>query len=161
VTCPVLTVPPPAVTVAKLPYKRLLCPIDFSESSLAALRFASSIAKESDAHLIVLNVFDWPADEELLVERFDTPEFRRVFEREAQARLGALLTGDEWNWCRPETKITYGKPYRQILEIAEREGADLIVMGVRGRNALDLMLFGSTANHVVRRATCPVLTLRQ
>jgi nucleotide-binding universal stress UspA family protein len=159
VTCPTLTVPPPAVTPVMLPYKRLLSPVDFSETSLAALRFAMSIAQESDAHLTVLHVVDWA--DELLTERFDTKAFHGVVEHEAQTRLDGLVTDEMRNWCEPETKIESGKPYRRILETADRDHADLIVMGVRGRNALDLMLFGSTANHVVRRATCPVLTLRQ
>jgi nucleotide-binding universal stress UspA family protein len=55
----------------------------------------------------------------------------------------------------------HGKPYRRILEIAARDKTDPIVMGVRGRNPLDLMMFASTTNHVVRQASCPVLTLRQ
>ena len=59
------------------------------------------------------------------------------------------------------TTVAYGKPYREILELAAKEEIDLIVMGVRGRNPVDLTLFGSTTNHVVRRASCPVLTLRQ
>ncbi len=160
-TCPVLTVPPPAISVAKLPYKRLLCPVDFSESSLAALRFAFSLAKESDAHLTILHVFDWPPDVELLVERFDTPEFRRVVEEEARGRLEALVTEEARSWCTPDTRVSYGKPYRQILELAGSEGADLVIIGVRGRNALDLTLFGSTTNQVVRRASCPVLTLNR
>jgi nucleotide-binding universal stress UspA family protein len=58
-------------------------------------------------------------------------------------------------------RTAHGKPYREILGIATEDRADLIVMGVHGRNALDLMLFGSTTNQVVRRATCPVLTLRR
>ena len=160
-TCPVMTVPPPAAAVARLPYKRLLCPVDFSASSLAALRFAFSIAKESDAHLTILHVFDWPPDEELLVERFDSPELRRVIEEQSRTRLDALVTDEVRAWCEPDTRVTYGKPYRQILEIAERQEPDLIIMGVRGRNPLDVALFGSTTNHVVRRASCPVLTLRQ
>ena len=49
----------------------------------------------------------------------------------------------------------------QILEVAESEETDLIVIGIRGRDALDLTLFGSTTDHVVRRAACPVLTLRR
>ena len=159
-TCPVMSVPPPAVTGAKVPYTRLLCPVDFSESSLAALRFAFSIAEESDAHLTILHVFDWPPDDELLVERFDTPASRRVVEEEARGRLEALVTGDVRVWCKPATKVSYGKPYRQILEVAGSEGTDLIVIGVHGRNALDLTLFGSTTNHVVRRASCPVVTLK-
>ena len=60
----------------------------------------------------------------------------------------------------PLTRTARGKAYREILGIATEESCDLIVMGVHGRNALDLMLFGSTTNQVVRRATCPVLTLR-
>jgi nucleotide-binding universal stress UspA family protein len=161
-SCPVMTVPPPALATSKLPFKRLLCPVDFSEPSLAALRFAFSIAKESDARLTIMHVFDWPPDDELLVERtFDVPEYRHQLEGVASRRLDALISGDERNWCQPTTKLSYGKPYRQILATAENEEADLIVMGVHGRNALDLMLFGSTTNHVVRRASCPVLTLRQ
>lgn len=160
-TCPVVTVPPPAAMTATLPYKRLLCPVDFSEPSLSALEFASSIAKESDAGLTILHVIDWTPDNELLVERFDAPEFQRVVEEQARGRLDALVTDDVRVWSRPVTKIGYGKPYRQILEIAGSEKTDLIVMGVRGRNPLDVMLFGSTTNHVVRRATCPVLTLKK
>ncbi len=158
--CPVMTVPPPAATAARVPYKRILCPVDFSESSLTALRFASSIAKESDANLTILHVVDWPPDEELLVERFDTSRFRNLVEHEARGRLEALVTDDERAWCTPETAVSYGKPYRQILETAGSQAADSIVIGVRGRNALDLTLFGSTTNQVVRRAPCPVLTLR-
>jgi nucleotide-binding universal stress UspA family protein len=158
--CPMLTVPPPA-KVASQPYKRLLCPVDFSESSLKALEFAFSIAKESDAQLTILHVLDWPPDEDLLLERFDSPEFRRVVEDQVRKRLEALVPEDVRSWCKPETKIGYGKPYREILETASREGADLIVIGVRGRNALDRLVFGSTTNHVVRSASCAVLTLKQ
>jgi CPA2 family monovalent cation:H+ antiporter-2 len=160
-TCPVLTVPPAAATAAKVPYKRLLCPVDFSESSLSALRFAFSIAEESDAELTLLHVFDWPPDDDLLFQRFDAREFHRVVEEDARGRLEGLVTEDVKVWCRPATKVAYGKPYRQILEVAEREATDLIVIGVRGRNPVDLAVFGSTTNHVVRRATCPVLTLKQ
>ena len=159
--CPVMTVPPPAATTAALPYKRLLCPVDFSESSLAALQFAFSLAKEADAHLTILHVFDWPPDEETLVERFDAPEFHELVTQNVRGRLDALVTDDVRLWCSPETRVDYGKPYRRILESAERESDDLIVIGVRGRNPVDLTLFGSTANQVVRRASCPVLTLKQ
>ena len=160
-TCPVMTVPPAAVTTAKVPYTQLLCPVDFSESSLAALRFAFSLAEEADAKLTILHVFDWPPDDELLTRRFDVPAYRRLVEEETRGRLEALVTDDVRVWCKPSTKVTYGKPYREILQMAESEGVDLIVIGVRGRNPLDLTVFGSTTNQVVRRASCPVLTLKQ
>jgi nucleotide-binding universal stress UspA family protein len=59
-----------------------------------------------------------------------------------------------------ERRMGHGKPAAQILQAAADLGADLIVVGVHGRNALDVGVFGSTANHVVRQAMCPVLTLR-
>jgi nucleotide-binding universal stress UspA family protein len=158
-TCPVMTVPPAAVTTARVPYTRLLCPVDFSDSSLAALRFAGSLAEEADANLTILHVVDRP-DDGLLVQRFDEPECRRRVEEEARGRLEALITDDLRVWCKPSTKVAYGKPYREILQAAEREGTDLIVIGVRGWNALDLTVFGSTTNQVVRRAPCPVLTMK-
>jgi nucleotide-binding universal stress UspA family protein len=61
----------------------------------------------------------------------------------------------------PGTRLSHGKPYVQILDVANDEGSDLIIVGVHGRNPLDMMVFGSTANQIVRRATCPVLTLRR
>jgi nucleotide-binding universal stress UspA family protein len=159
--CPVLTVPPADVAVGKIPYTRLLCPLDFSEPSLAALELALSLAEESDAQLTLLHVFDWPPDDELLVERFDAATLHRVLEQPALGRLEALVPEEARVWCKPTTKVAYGKPYRKILEVAATDASDLIVIGVHGRNALDLTLFGSTTNQVVRRASCPVLTLRR
>jgi nucleotide-binding universal stress UspA family protein len=160
-TCPVMTVPPAAVSAARVPYTRLLCAVDFSESSLAALRFAFSLAKEADANLAILHVFEWPPDDRLLTQRVDVPEFRHRVEEEGRGRLEALVTDDVRMWCKPSTRVTFGKPYREILGAAESDGADLIVIGVRGRDSTDATLFGSTTNHVVRRASCPVLTLKQ
>jgi universal stress protein A len=143
-----------------LPYKRLLCPVDFSESSLAALRFALSLAKESDAQLTVLHSFDWPADDDMFVDEAVSPELRDIVEARTLERLNSLITNDARVWSRPQAKMMYGKAYRRILECADNERSDVIIMGVRGRNPLDLMLFGSTTNHVVRTASCPVLTVR-
>jgi nucleotide-binding universal stress UspA family protein len=158
-TVPVLTVPPAVVTTGQVPYKRLLCPVDFSESSIAALNMAFSLSKEADAALTVLHVFEWPPEDEPLVQRFDVAAYRRVVEGEVRARLGALITSDVQTWSKPSAKCAYGKPYRAILDAANSERSDLIVIGVRGRNPLDVMLFGSTTNQVIRHASCPVLTL--
>jgi nucleotide-binding universal stress UspA family protein len=158
--CPVLTVPPPAIVATQLPYDRLLCPVDFSESSVSALQFAFSIAQESDARLTILHVLEWPSGDELSGQQADTPEFRQSVEEQTRGSLDDLVPQEVRVWCKPETKVARGKAYRQILEAAEQQKADLIVMGVRGRNAIDLLLFGSTTNHVVRGAPCPVLTLR-
>lgn len=159
-TCPVLTVPPPAVRATKPPFKRLLCPVDFSEPSIAALRFAVSLAEESDARVTTMHVLNVPIDDERLLDPLDTPEFRLRCEDNARTRLEALIPDEARAFCQPVTQVSWGKPYRRILDVAENEATDLIVMGVHGRNAMDLMLFGSTTNQIVRHASCPVLTLR-
>jgi nucleotide-binding universal stress UspA family protein len=158
--CPVLTVPPRAVTVAKLPFRRILCPVDFSEASLAALQTAFSMAEEADARLIVLHVVDWPDDELILATASGDEDLLVQVERQAAQRLESFITDESRVWSRPETKVSIGKAYREVLTTAEDMEADLIVIGVHGRNALGLTLFGSTTNQVVRRAGCPVLTIR-
>ena len=160
-TCPVLTVPPKAQTVASLPYARLLCAIDFSPSSLEALRFAFSIAEESNATLTLLHVVDSPSDDALSFGRGEALEFRGRLQVEASQQLEALIGGDERVWCQPRARVEVGKAYDRIVAVAVEEQTDLIVMGVRGRNPVDLAMFGSTANQVVRSAPCPVLTLRR
>jgi nucleotide-binding universal stress UspA family protein len=158
--CPVLTVPPKAMTAAKLPFMRLVCAVDFSEPSLQALHVALSMAEESDSELIVLHVIEWPDDETFLAESLDTPDTRRQLEQRALDRLDALIPDEARVWCRPSAKVSIGRAYREIISEAAALSADLIVVGVQGRNAVDLALFGSTANQVARRATCPVLTIR-
>jgi nucleotide-binding universal stress UspA family protein len=63
-------------------------------------------------------------------------------------------------WLETDAVVTEGRAYREILRIAQERAVELIVMGVQGRGALDVMFFGSTAHHVVRQSACPVLTVR-
>jgi nucleotide-binding universal stress UspA family protein len=168
-TSPVLTIPYQAADAAPVPsalFRRVLCAIDFSESSLTAMEYAISMAKEADAHLTLLSVVDipvglWP---DMKRESRDLPPDLRKYietaEAERRASLEALVPADARTYCTIDTKVEIGTPYRQILAAARELETDLIVMGVRGRGAVDLFLFGSTAHHVVRQATCPVLTLR-
>ena len=164
-SCPVLTVPPPAakpeVDALRL-FKRLLCPIDFSDSSLKALEYALSLAKEADAELLLMHVIEGLAD----VQHWQQPtnpsvlEYLRLSEQNALTRLLDVMPEDASTWCTPKEILMTGKPYEEILRVARDEDVHLIVMGVSGRNPIDLMFFGSTTNHVVRAATCPVLTLK-
>jgi nucleotide-binding universal stress UspA family protein len=159
--CPVMTVPPRVAGASKLPFAHILCPIDFSDSSIAALQFAFSLAQESNARLTLLHVFEWPSDEASAKRVFDRSEFQRWWEAETRQQLEDLIPAEVRNWCTPETRLAFGKPYQQILNLVASDQIGLIVMGVRGRNPIDLMLFGSTTNQVVRQAACPVLTLRR
>jgi nucleotide-binding universal stress UspA family protein len=94
-------------------------------------------------------------------DRLSLADYRRRREDEATQRLNEAVPETASAYCRVETMMMRGRPSREILRIAGERQSDVIVMGVRGRGAADLMLFGSTTNHVVRAATCPVLTLRE
>jgi nucleotide-binding universal stress UspA family protein len=160
--CPVLTVPPRAHSSSRLPFRRILCPIDFSPASTAGLRFALSMAQEAEAELLLLHVLEWPIGHEPPpLPRFNVPEYRIYREREAAAELERLVPSSARDWCEPSTHLVHGKPYEQVLAFAGDQAVDLIVIGVHGRNALDVAMFGSTTNQVIRGATCPVLTIRQ
>ena len=166
--CPVLTVPPRADGAAALPFRQVLCAIDFSYASLAALNDAVVLAQESRATLVLLHVVQWPWEEPPAPTPQDMPpaqaaalaEYRRYVEAIALARLAALRRERIPDGVDAVPRVVHGKPYVQILRVAAETGADLIVMGVHGRNAAELMIFGSTANQVVRAATCPVMTSR-
>jgi nucleotide-binding universal stress UspA family protein len=168
-TCAVLTVPPHAHATSRLPFQRLLCAVDFSDASLAAARFACETAKETGASLTLLHVIEWPWPEPPPPAAGELPpeqaaalaEYRRYLESSATSRLAALVSGNAAGSSPAVSLVTHGKSYAEILRVAAADRSDLIVIGVHGRNAIDLTLFGSTTNQVVRRATCPVMTLRQ
>lgn len=160
--CPVLTVPPPAEGLhpaASVLFRKIVCPVDFSGPSVAALHHALRLAEESAAEITVLHALEWLAEEQpgAKIAGFDVPEFRRHLERDAWEKLTTLVPPEAHDWCRPRMEVVGGRPWREILRVAEAREADLVVMGVRGRNPVDLALFGSTTHHVVRGATCPVL----
>jgi nucleotide-binding universal stress UspA family protein len=163
--CPVLTVPPAAAhatTTPRPPYRRILCPVDFSTSSDQALRYAVSLAEEAKARLTVLHVLEWFPEQEVREHRhFNVPEYRRFLEEDARRRLAESVPAEARPWCEPVERVACGKAYQEVLRIAGEEASDLIVLGVQGRGAVDRLLFGSTANHVVRQASCPVLTVRR
>jgi len=82
-------------------------------------------------------------------------------EGRARDRLLALVPEQARTYCTVETAVVEGSPHREILRQAAERSADLIVMGVRGRGAIDLAVFGSTTQQVMRAATCPVLVVRR
>jgi len=164
-SCAVLTVPPPVTEAPVDPlqlFKRILCPTDFSETSLKALEYAFALAREADAELLLMHVIEGLPD----APHWQQPpgpavvEYLRLSEQDALARIRAAVPEDAHTWCRPETLLATGKPYEEILRVVSERNVHLIVMGVHGRNPIDRLFFGSTTAHVVRAAACPVLTLK-
>ena len=163
--CPVVTVPPPVgdapPDVLRI-FNRILCAVDFSEASLRGLEYALALAKESDAELLLMHVIeglpdppDWQQPPGPAVI-----EYLRLSEESALSRLRLALPHDARTWCQPHMILTTGKAYHEILRTARERDVHLIVLGVHGRGAVDRLFFGSTTNHVVRAAPCPVITVR-
>jgi nucleotide-binding universal stress UspA family protein len=166
---PVLSVAPNAAVPPRgaAPFRKILCPVDFSPSSIAGLEVARGLlgeegAEPSGGELLVLHVVEFyfdPSLAEALV--YDLTELRDKHREQAEKKLQALVPSPPEPRLRLETMvIESGAPYKEILRVAEREACDVIVMGVAGRSAADLLFFGSTTNQVVRSACCSVLTVR-
>jgi nucleotide-binding universal stress UspA family protein len=143
----------------------VLCPIDFSDSSKDALRWAFVLAANARSPLQVLNVVEvlsappplavFGAAEQIELAQDRAKEALNDVVMEIGARLG--VTGR----MPAERTVVRGKPSREIVRVAQEDSAELIVMGVHGHGVVDRMLFGSTTHHVVREAPCPVLSVRQ
>ena len=134
-------------------FKKILCPVDFDQNSLVALRLASELAQEGNANLRLLHVFAMPPGPEVALP-FGKMEAsaRTKLERLARRRVGRK--------ARYEVDVMMGDPGVEILQAAKRWGASLIVMATHGRKGLRRLVLGSVAERVVREAPCPVLTVR-
>jgi nucleotide-binding universal stress UspA family protein len=156
--CPVMVVPSTADANRSALFNRILCPIDGSAPSSAAVACALSLARETDAAITLQQVVA-PLPVTSDVAASDAAEYQRHAEALARRTLHDAVPHDAREWCRIDQEISVGKASERILAVADARASDLIVMGVRGRNALDLLALGSTTNDVVRRARCPVLVV--
>jgi nucleotide-binding universal stress UspA family protein len=137
--------------------------VDFSESSLDALALAINMAQEADAQLTLLHVVELPPvlSEAPMMPAPDLSRVREAAAADARRRLHELIPEQARTYCTVDTAVVEGRAYREILRQATDRQSDLIVMGVHGRGALDLLVFGSTTHHVIRASACPVLIVRR
>lgn len=142
--------------------KHVLVPVDFSECSRAALRYALALAEAFDAKVTLLHVWEPPefAGADLMVlahsEGISVGDYGR---RQAKQELDQLADTLERGEALERT-IEIGRPRERILALADSGTYDLVVMGTHGRTGRARMFAGSVAEAVVRRATIPVLTVR-
>lgn len=161
--CPVMVVPPRLgeALASGVSFKEILCPVDFSAASLRALTYAMSLAEESDGRLTAVHVIEVPPElyASPMPDFVNVAELRAAAEAESLRRLRALIPEAVRTYCTVETVVAEGRASREILQLAANRKTDLIVMGVQGRGAFDLLMFGSNTHHVIRAAACPVLTI--
>jgi nucleotide-binding universal stress UspA family protein len=141
--------------------RKLLVPTDFSESARHALTYGVSFAREYGAELTLLHVV-----ENLTVgyasDLFPVP-MAEVFQEisgYAKAELAKLAEVAREKQVSVVEEVVQGKPSAEIIRFAQEQAIDMIVLGTHGKGMLDQALFGSTTERVVRRAPCPVLTVR-
>lgn len=160
--CPVLIVPhgtDHAVPPGNVEFDRILCAVDFSESSREALSYALSLGAEAGAHVTILNTIEMPPElrEPPASYTYNVEDVRVRAEESQLVRLEALIPFAVRDYCTVETTVVEGKAAREVLRMAADRKVDLIVMGVQGRNAVSRAVFGSNTQDVIRHATCPVL----
>lgn len=139
--------------------RKILFPTDFSDGSDAALVFASSLARDNHAKLLVIHVH-----EPNIIYADGLGAAYGVLPQEQREDSKALLESVEpaFPGIDCERRLVEGTPADAIVDLAKNEeGVDLIVLGTHGRSGISRLLMGSVAEAIVRRAPCPVLTIRE
>ena len=142
-------------------FRHILAPTDFSEYSKQAVASALELAKKFGAKLSILHVVELPP---YPVEGYVPPSLTATFledlERQASQELAQVVPEAESAGVEVARLVAVGSPYRKIIDMAEAEQVDLIVMATAGRTGFSRLVMGSIAERVVRTASCPVLTIR-
>lgn len=141
---------------AMLEIKRILAPVDFSETSDKSFDYALSLARAFEAEVIAMHVLQEP----ILYQPHTAQEFRDEFEKSIQSHLDALLNRHTCEGVEISTAMKQGAPFLEIVQFAQASDCDLIVIGTHGHGPIQNMLLGSCVDKVVRKAHCPVLVVR-
>lgn len=160
--CPVLAVHQATSKTGKpqLDFRKILVPIDFSECSMKGLEYAKAWARQFNSTLVLLNSVHFEyyvASDEYA--RYDLPLLMQQAEKAAREQMRDLVQKTDWNGLKIEMSLQVGHAGQQICERAEDCGADLIVTSTHGTTGFKHVLIGSTAEYVVRHASCPVLVV--
>ncbi len=140
--------------------KKILFPINFADKYWIYIPWVSALTQLSDATLFVLYVTqDLEEIVSLYVSSDDIQKLKEKAIRAAQEKMEVAAREFFKEFNRLETRVEMGKPSQKILELAKREGIDLIIMGTHGRKGLEYTIFGSVCREVMRDSSCPVVSI--
>jgi len=154
-------VPPTGPAAPALGIRRILVPLDFSEHALKALRYATALARQFGASLLLVHVTEpivYPSD--FGYAPLPPNALEENFQRDAQERMQVVVASIQQEGIEARVLLRVGRPYHEIVTAASECGADLIIVTTHGYTGLTHVLLGSTAERVVRHARCPVLVVR-
>ncbi|MEW6511381.1 MAG: universal stress protein [Bacteroidota bacterium] len=141
--------------------RSILVPIDFSVHSKNALKYAVPIAEKFKASLHLVYVVEptiYPAD--LGFGQVVLPGVEDELREKGGEELATLINREIRRRVKASSSVRTGNPHQEILREAEERGVDMIIVATHGHSGVEHMLFGSTADRIVRHAKCPVLTVR-
>lgn len=139
----------------------ILFATDFSEGSDYAFDYALSLAEKFSSKLLIVHVINEPVDlRGFYVPHISFENLEKEIADGAEKMMTRFCSEKLANFNKFEKYVITGVPYEEIVKKADESGTDLIVMGTHGRKGVDHLLFGSTAERVVRNAGCPVMTVR-
>jgi nucleotide-binding universal stress UspA family protein len=149
------------MVATRIDIKEILCPTDFSTFSTRALRHAATLARQFGARLKVLHVRPLMAAYGSNLSYFAalSPEAEQQLRASAQEQLREFVEPLKGDPIQIDLEVLEGEPWREICAAAEALPADLLVLGTHGRGGFERFILGSVAEKVLRRATCPVLTV--
>jgi nucleotide-binding universal stress UspA family protein/CBS domain-containing protein len=139
------------------PYRRILCPIDFDESSMSALDCAAQFARANDGTVYVFHVVP------MVIPPTGMPVYVDLYKGQEDTARSKLqeIARKHLSGVKYELMTHLGEPAGSIIKVEHKIGADLIVMATHGRRGFSRFVLGSVAELVLREAKCPVLTVRQ
>ena len=163
--CPLLVVHNPEKEFAapqdqEVNIKSILIGCDFSPDSDVAFDYGLSLAQEFQSELHLAHVVETSLYQELhKTDSAVEEEIQQEVRTRLVQKLQDMVPEDARNWCKPRTDLLDGNPYEEIVNYAEQNDMDMIVLGTRGHGLMKSLLIGSTTDRVVRRAPCPVLSV--
>ncbi|MCP4691547.1 MAG: universal stress protein [Desulfobacterales bacterium] len=164
ISCPLLIVRPPereldAGEIRALSFKRILVGCDFSSDSENALNYAFSLAQEFEAQIHIVHVIEPFTYRDMLLPDTVVDVVKEDLQSRLIDKLTNLIPAEAHHWCDIKTLCLGGEPFEELVRYAHQNEIDLITLGVRGRGLVETLLLGSTTDRVIRRASCPVLSV--